>query len=658
MRLKILLADPLLPAWMSLSVIMLTLGNLVQPARAEGNPQPTPTAPEVEQAQPGQPGTVQSTPRTTPRTKAVSLSITLPPFPAAELEAPLPESRPTLGTILGLGQPQHLAEFLVAQSPVQRIQPPSVPPLPEPPAPTPLPPPEQLLPAPTTPPETPGDPSIPLPETPTITVQRFEVTGSTVFSKEQFAAVTAPFTNKPISLAELFQARDKVTQLYVDNGYVTSGAYIPPQKLEGGVVEIRVVEGSLEDIKVTGTRRLSPNYVRRRIEVGTKTPLNRNQLLETLQLLRLNPLIENLSAELSAGSRPGVSLLEVRVAEADSFNTSLVFDNQRSPSVGSDRRQFQLNEGNLTGLGDNLFVAYINTQGSNEFDFIYSIPFNPRNGTISFSFTRSTSKVIEEPFDVLNIESESNYFELSIRQPLIQTPTQDFAIGLTGSYRTGSATLLGDIPFPALGADADGETKITALRFFQEYTQRSSQAVFAARSQFSFGLDALDSTINPDPPDSEFFAWRGQVQWVRLLAPDTLLLLRGDLQLADRPLVPVEQFGIGGALSVRGYRQDFLLTDNGFFGSAEVRIPILRLPKVPALLQLTPFVDFGTGWNNGDRPDPDPRTLASVGLGLRLQISNNFNARFEWGIPLVSTDIEKRTWQEKGLYFSIDYSPF
>lgn len=654
MCLKILLAYPLVPTWISLGLIMLTLGSLSQPARADGKPQPLPPPSEVEQAEPDQPQTRPSA----AKSQAVSLSISLPPFPAAELEAALPESPPTLGAIQELGRPQVLAEFLLAQSPVQRIQPPSVPPLPEPPAPTPLPPPEDLLPAPTTPPQTPGDPSVPLPETPTITVQRFEVTGSTVFSKEQLAEVTAPFTNKPISLAELFQARDRVTQLYVDKGYVTSGAYIPPQKLEGGVVEIRVVEGSLEDIKVTGTRRLSPNYVRRRIEVGTKTPLNRNQLLETLQLLRLNPLIENLSAELSAGSRPGVSLLEVRVAEADSFNTSLVFDNQRSPSVGSDRRQFQLNEGNLTGLGDNLFVAYINTQGSNEFDFIYSIPFNPRNGTISFSFTRSTSKVIEEPFDVLNIESESNYFELSVRQPLIQTPTQDFAIGLTGSYRTGSATLLGDIPFPALGSDPEGETKITALRFFQEYTQRSSQAVFAARSQFSFGLDALDSTINPDPPDSRFFAWRGQVQWVRLLAPDTLLLLRGDLQLADRPLVPVEQFGIGGALSVRGYRQDFLLTDNGFFGSAEVRIPILRLPKVPALLQLTPFVDFGTGWNKGERPDPDPRTLASVGLGLRLQVSNNFNARFEWGIPLVSTDIEKRTWQEKGLYFSINYSPF
>ncbi len=85
------------------------------------------------------------------------------------------------------------------------------------------------------------------------------------------------------------------------------------------------------------------------------------------------------------------------------------------------------------------------------------------------------------------------------------------------------------------------------------------------------------------------FAWRGQGQWVRLLAPDTLLLLRADAQLADRALLPFEQFSLGGIDSVRGYRQDALLTDNGIFASAEVRIPILRLPGINGLCRLHPF---------------------------------------------------------------------
>jgi hemolysin activation/secretion protein len=172
------------------------------------------------------------------------------------------------------------------------------------------------------------------------------------------------------------------------------------------------------------------------------------------------------------------------------------------------------------------------------------------------------------------------------------------------------------------------------------------------------GLNALSATINPDPPDSRFFAWRGQVQWVRLLAPETLLLVRSDLQLADRPILPMEQFGLGGQDSVRGYRQDALLTDSGLFASAEIRIPILRLPKLNSLLQLTPFIDLGTAWNLGNALDPDPRTLLSLGVGLRFQFSDRLTARLDWGIPLIDISGAKNTWQENGVYFSIVVNPF
>jgi hemolysin activation/secretion protein len=55
--------------------------------------------------------------------------------------------------------------------------------------------------------------------------------------------------------------------------------------------------------------------------------LNQKRLLEALQLLQLNPLIQNISAELAAGTRPGTSVLEVNVTEAKTFNTQLVADN-------------------------------------------------------------------------------------------------------------------------------------------------------------------------------------------------------------------------------------------------------------------------------------------------------------------------------------------
>jgi hemolysin activation/secretion protein len=547
---------------------------------------------------------------------------------------------------------------LAAQTPQTRPLPPDQ--LPKnppttPTAPTKLPPPDRLL-SPTTP-QTPAIPSDRGSET--LVVKKFEIIGSTVFSEAEFAEITKDYIKKPISVVALFELRTKITKLYVDNGYITSGAYIPEQNLQSGTVKIQIIEGGLEEIKVTGLTRLNPGYIQSRIAIATGKPLNRTRLLESLQLLQINPLIESISANLSPGSQPGINILEIQATEAKTFSLPITLDNSRTPSVGTDRRQIQLNEANLTGLGDRLSLTYSNTNGSNAFDASYTIPFNPYNGTISLSFGTSSSNVIEPPFDILDIRSSSRNYELSIRQPLLQTTSQEFALGLTASHRQSEASLLGGaIPFPTLGSDDQGKTKLTAIRFFQDFVQRSSEEVFAARSQISLGLDAFGATINTSAPDGRFLSWRGQAQYVRLLAPETLLFLRADLQLADRPLLSQEQISFGGQDTLRGFRQDAVLTDNGLLFSAEVRIPVLRIPEISGLLQVVPFFDFGKAWNHSVRPDPDPNTLASVGMGLRFQISDHLTARLDYGIPLSRISGDKRTWQENGFYFSFVANPF
>ncbi|MEG4964534.1 POTRA domain-containing protein, partial [Microcoleus sp. K4-C2] len=227
---------------------------------------------------------------------------------------------------------------------------------PQPPAPSPL------QPTPLTPVPGDGRPEIPG----TIQVDRFEFEGNTAFSDRELAEVTQQFAGREITFAELIAAEAAVTQKYVAAGYINSGAVIPANQTfprSGGVVTIRIVEGGLDEIVITGNRRLNSNYLRSRLERATRRPLNRDRLLEALQLLQLDPLIANISAELQAGSRPENSRLEVRVKEADSFSAEVFADNNRSPSVGSFRRGVRINQANLLGLGDGLEVSYANTDG-------------------------------------------------------------------------------------------------------------------------------------------------------------------------------------------------------------------------------------------------------------------------------------------------------
>ncbi|MEG4207624.1 hypothetical protein QUA20_27340 [Microcoleus sp. Pol7_A1] len=62
--------------------------------------------------------------------------------------------------------------------------------------------------------------------------------------------------------------------------------------------------------------------------------------------------------------------------------------------------------------------------------------------------------------------------------------------------------------------------------------------------------------------------------------------------------------------------------------------------------------------NSGARATLEANTLLSVGLGLRWQYRQKWNARGGWGIPLIDIKSSQRRLQERGLYFSVEFKPF
>ena len=108
---------------------------------------------------------------------------------------------------------------------------------------------------------------------------------------------------------------------------------------------------------------------------------------------------------------------------------------------------------------------------------------------------------------------------------------------------------------------------------------------------------------------------------------------------------------------MRGYRQDLLLADNGLFTSIEVRLPVLEVADWQSVLSVAPFFDFGTVWNQGELTI-SPSTLASIGLGLRWQQGDNFQANIYWGLPLIDIAADRQTLQENGIYFSLRWNAF
>lgn len=488
------------------------------------------------------------------------------------------------------------------------------------------------------------------------------VTGSTVFSDAELAEVTAPFTNRTLMTEDLERLRLALTLLYVNKGYITSGAIIPDQDVVGGAVTVQIIEGSLAQIDVEGHDWFRAGYLRDRIERGAQTPLRLEPLQERLQLLQQDPRIEQIKAELRPGEKRGDSIMQLKVKEASPWKAWLDFSNYQTPVVGAERGLATIAHQNVTGNGDAFSFTYGRSRGVNPIvDTSYSLPLNRYDTTFIASYRRNDSLVVAAPFRFLDLNAESEIIGFTLRQPIYRTLTDEFAVAITGEHLSNKVTSIFDTAgLPSLfipGSSNTGVSTVSALRFIQEYVHRTSTSVIAARSRFSVGLDVLSATNNSGPlPDGQFFSWLGQVQAVRRFDDWQGMQLLGQmsLQLANDRLFPLEQIPVGGRFSVRGYRENTLIRDNAFLASIESRFPLMSYMTGEPLLQFAQFVDFGRAWS-AKGVTLDPQTLASVGLGLRWNILPRDRARFElyWGLPLNHVPHPPGNLQDHGIHFQL-----
>lgn len=513
-------------------------------------------------------------------------------------------------------------------------------------------------------------------------IKQIKITGNTVLSSQALKTITSQYENRTVTNEELQTLRDELTRYYIDQGYINSGVVLPDQQITNGIVSFQVIEGKLTKIVVDGTDWLQPSYIKGRIQQKTESPLNIHRVQERLLLLQQDPLIEKVNAELQPGLNPGESRLVILVTEARPYEAGATAANNRSPSIGSISGQFWLQHKNLTGFGDRFYFSYSGTEGLHDFYGTYSIPLTPYDTRLNVYYQQSEADVVDLPSNELSIASRSQVFGAALSQPFYRTSNQTLSATLAFEHRR-SKTFFDNQPRSfALGVPEDGNnkgiSKISVLRFSQNWVHRNQIQVIAARSTFNWGLNALDATHhNNGNPDGQFFSWLGQFQWIRRLPwLGSQLLFRSNVQLANEALLPLEKFSVGGRYSVRGYRENRFVRDNGASVSLEWQVPIFRLP-VPGLsktitdgqVQLATFADFGWSDNSelshkkktdkGFRPnspgDSGPNTIASWGLGILWDPAPKFHAELYWGLPFRSFDNEpKKDIQDIGIHFQVN----
>ena len=471
-----------------------------------------------------------------------------------------------------------------------------------------------------------------------------------------------------------------ITDLYLNKGYITSRATIQLDNIDllTRTATIIIKEGGLCNIKFDEPKpklRLADRYILDRIQIPNTIPLNINRLEDQLRLLKNDPQFENVEFTIRPANGDGKgdktcknpqidptesSNIFVLAKEANPLTINTFINNYSPPSVGGEQIGVNASHQNLTGIGDRLSFNYNRsfTGGSNVYDFSYTTPLNPMNGSLNLRAAITRSTITEAPFDRFGIAAKSQLYEIQYRQPFIRSFVEEFALSFGFTAKDGQTFLFNNLATPfGFGADVNGITRTSIFAFGQDYLKRDEQGAWFFQSVFKIGTGLANSTINQAPiPDSRFLNWNFQGQRWQRLNDDNLLILQADLQVTPDSLLPSEQFIVGGQ-TLRGYRQSARSGDNGIRFSAENRITLQRNGTGQSIFQIAPFFNMGTVWNRDDNPNflGGKNFLMSFGTGIIWEPVKNLNMRLDYAIPITAVDDRGNNLQDKGVNFSFNY---
>jgi hemolysin activation/secretion protein len=492
---------------------------------------------------------------------------------------------------------------------------------------------------------TPPRPAAPMPDSTqisTIQVERFEFQGNTHFSDEALRHHLRLFAGRRLSLYNLFEAADAVTELYQREGWTLASAVVPAQRVDSGTVVLEIVEGSIGRVEIEGLHRYRPALLEARIDARAGDTLRTDTLeADMLRIKRLPGL--DARAVLRPGSEYGSTDVVLRVQET-AASAMLFTDNYGRENVGEIRGGFSGTLNNPLRLGDEFQVLAMQSQGAllRYGSVGYSLPIHRSNLRAFASYAEARFEVGSGPFAGF-IDGKNKVLRAGLEMPL----WQDTRGGVDGylavkdvsadTDQFGLSTRGTDITLLETGATytrslPNGARSRVALNLSSNFRKQSEAALLAGsepgkHQRFRMGVDAQ----HRQPLGG--FALTGRLSGV--LSPDRL--------------VDTELFYIGGPDSVRGYPSAEARGDYGVVG-ALVLSHAFRVG--PTVLDPRIFIDGGRVWRQGDVPGEDAVSLSSAGVGLDVYLMRRANLRVDLARPLDSDRDQISDGRDSGRVFA------
>lgn len=472
----------------------------------------------------------------------------------------------------------------------------------------------------------------------------YDVQGNTLIPVQEVNQMLSPFVGKDKDFGSIQRALETLESAYRKKGFSVVQVVLPEQEINRGVVQLRVVEIKLGQVSVTGNTFFDEANIKRSfptLQEG-RSP-NTQDISRNLKLANENPAKKS-TIQLQSEKQDGSIDATIQVTDQKPWAAAVSIDNTGDPNSGRNRVTGSFQYADIGGVDHVLNLQYTTSISQPDNATIlglgYHIPFyslgdsldlyavysNVDQGTVNvgdLGYTASGNGTIYGMRYNHNFLKKGNYdstLSAGLEQKVLRNNISFFDTPFGNEITVHPVNLT----YTGNWAISD-----TAVNFGLSAVHNFSGGEHGSNADFQkarFGAEPNYNLLRYNANFGHAFSNDWQIRFI----------LTG--QATSDALVPGEQFGVGGATSVRGFYERELIDDKGRTTNLELYTP--DLCSGTRQCRLLSFYDNGYLSRNNALPGEKGSTsVASVGLGFRFVLSPQWSAQADWAHVLEGTTL-------------------
>jgi hemolysin activation/secretion protein len=492
--------------------------------------------------------------------------------------------------------------------------------------------------------------------TPRFEIKNYRVEGNTVIAGDKLKSVLAPFTGKGKDFGTVQEAHETLENAYRSRGFFTVVVTLPEQEIETGVVRLKVTENRIGKINIEGNRFFDQKNIRGSLpELRQGETPNLNAVSRSLKLANENP-AKKVNLQLLKSDKENEVDAKIEVKDEKPWKIGISADNTGDQQTGTMRLGILLQHANVFNRDHLLTLQYITSPEKidkvNIYSVGYRIPLYSLGSSIDLIGAHSNvnSGAISAASYDMNVSGKGSILGLRYNQNLTRFGNYEHKLILGLDYRAYE----NNVDFQGIQLGNNVTVHPVSLTYAGTLTteNRINAGFYLTNVQNLPGIwDNRDTGSDFEnaragaPRGYNIFRYGANLSYVTGGDWKVHALVNG--QYTNDPLVPGEQFGLGGANSVRGFREREIANDRGYSGSVEIYTPDLSKLFGVKAVQSRALVFYDTGYVSRQNPLPGETAsteIASVGPGLRITDGKRFSVAADYGLVVNPPDQNTSKW--------------